>query len=551
VRISLVLLALTAAWGFQDLPSVQESTHSSQVLGADRAYTVALPPAYADSQKRYPVFYWLYGYQQSSPDFKGPLGEFCSKSEIICVSTGPVDTVGEYPLYFPELVEHIDQTLRTIPDRGHRAVSGFGVAGFLALWTAGKYPDLVGSASTLSGAVEAPVGPRGFETAFRNDEVLSNYDGVRILPQAPALEALLEFHGKAFADPAPKPAPFSHTDAYPNFTVWRWDVASGRGQPGFTVLENVSARGFRSAVREWLPDGSAIPEVKLSIASAAKLYPAGSSQTITYIRVHDGKMRRATQKADAQGRLTFELDGDAWEVGVGAGPVLAASGVALADAAWATAGEPVSLRVKFWNKGGARSTTGVVKWESPDPGVKFATPDSRIFGLAPGESATVPVTFTADTGLPLVRIVAVEGANRMPLSVPVFPPAEPAAAFQIADGVTATVYQHGTQPEDVSFGEGNRDGHAAPGESFAVLFRDGEYLRAAELFSHDTCIDNTVRGSDSWSTLTVHYSLPSIHADCPPGHVVHMLARIAAPNRPARYYTIEFPVWYRNEPGGR
>jgi pimeloyl-ACP methyl ester carboxylesterase len=546
VRPFLVFLALTAASGFQSPPAIQDLTHSSQVLGGDRPYRVALPASYAGSQKRYPVFYWLYGYQQSAPDFAGPMGEFCAKQEIICVSLGPVDTEGAYPLYFPELVEHIDRTLRTLPDRDHRAVSGHGVGGFLALWTAGKYPDLVGSASTLNGAVEAPVGPRGFETAFRNDEVLGNYDGVRILPQARTLEALLEFHGKAFADTQPKPAPFSHADVYPNFMVWGWDVASDRGQPGFTVLENVSARGFRSAVRQWLPDGGAIPEVKLSIASPAKSYPPGSPQAVTYIRLRDGKARRATTKADAQGRLTFELDGDAWEVGVGAGSLLAASGVEFAEGAWATAGKPVSLRVKFWNTGGARSATAMVKWESPDAGVVFTTPSSRIFGLAPGESAAVPIMFTADTGLPLVRIVAVDGANRMPLSVRVFPPAGPAPAFRIADGATVAAYQHGTQPGDVTFGEGNGDGHAAPGETFAVLVPDGEYLRAAELFTNDTCVDNSVRGSDTWTTVTVHYSLPSIRSDCPPGHTVHMLARVPMPTAPPRYYAIEFPVWYRN-----
>jgi hypothetical protein len=546
VRTCLALLALTAAWGFQSPPEVQDLTHSSQILGGDRPYRLALPRSYAASQKRYPVFYWLHGYQQSAPDFAGPMGEFCAKEEIICVSFGPVDTVGVYPLYFPELVEYIDRTLRTVPDRAHRAISGYGVGGFLALWTAGKFSDLVGSASTLNGAVEAPVGPRGFETAFRNDEVLSNYDGVRILPQAQTLEALLEFHAKALADPADRPAPFSHADAYPNFTVWGWDVASDRGQPGFTVLENVSTRGFRSAVRQWLPDGGAVPEVKLSIASPAKSYPPGSAQAVTYIRLRDGKTRHATAKADAQGRLAFELDGDAWEVGVGAGPLLAASGAEVAEGAWAAAGKPVRVRVKFWNKGGARSATGTLKWESPDAGVTFETPSSRVFSLAPGESVAVPLTFTADTGLPLVRIVAVDGANRMPLSVRLFPPAEPAPAFQIADGSTVTAYQHGTQPGDVTFGEGNRDGHAAPGETFAVLFPDGEYLRAAELFTNDACVDNSVRGSDTWSAVTVHYSLPAIRSGCPPGHVVHMLARVAVPNAPARYYAIEFPVWYRN-----
>ena len=547
MRASLVFLSLAAAWGFQSAPVVQDLTHTSQVLGGERAYRIAVPPSYAGSRKRYPVLYWLYGYQQSPPDFQGPLGAFCVAHDVVGVSVGPVDTVGAYPLYLPELIDHIDRTLRTVPDRAHRAISGYGVGGFLALWSAGKYPDLFASASTLHGYVESPVGPRGFELAFRNDEVLGNYDGIRIQPQAESLEALLEFHVKALADPPPKPAPFSHADVYPNFSVWGWEVASNRAQPGYTVLENVSARGFRSAVRQSVPAGSAIPAVKLSMASPARAYPPGSAQAVTYIRLRDGKMRRENRKADAAGRLTFELDGDAYEVGIGAGPLLAASGFEIPDAAWATAGKPVNLRVRFWNEGSARSVTVVVKWESPDAGVQFATPASRLSGLAPGESATLPVTFTADTGLPEVRIVAVDGAGRMPLTVPVYPPAEPATLFQIADGVTVTAWQHGRQPVDMTFGDGNRDNHAAPGENFAILFPDGEYLRPAELFTNDACIDNSVRGSDTWSEyVTEHYSLPTIREDCQPGHVVHMLARVPAPGAAPRWYAIEFPVWYRN-----
>jgi hypothetical protein len=104
----------------------------------------------------------------------------------------------------------------------------------------------------------------------------------------------------------------------------------------------------------------------------------------------------------------------------------------------------------------------------------------------------------------------------------------------------------------MTFGEGNHDHHAAPGETFAILFPDGEDLRAAELFTNDACVDNTVRGSDTWSEyVTEHYSLPTIRADCQPGHVIHMLARIPGPNAAPRYRAIEVPVWYRGEAAPR
>ena len=104
-------------------------------------------------------------------------------------------------------------------------------------------------------------------------------------------------------------------------------------------------------------------------------------------------------------------------------------------------------------------------------------------------------------------------------------------------------------------GEGNGDGHAAPGETFAVLIPDGGSLRASGVFTNDACVENTMRGSDSWndydhSGASAKYSLPSIHLDCEPGNAVHMLARILIPNGAKthfKYFSLEFPVWYRNE----
>ena len=122
-----------------------------------------------------------------------------------------------------------------------------------------------------------------------------------------------------------------------------------------------------------------------------------------------------------------------------------------------------------------------------------------------------------------------------------------------SDGRTLNVYRHATQRAAVAFGEGNQDGHAAPGETFAVLLPEGDALRAAELFTNDTCVDKTLRASDSWNDYdhagaSAAYSLPTIRAECPPGHVVHMLARILIPNAPrhqVRYAAIEIPVWWK------
>jgi poly(3-hydroxybutyrate) depolymerase len=578
-----LFLLLAVAW--QDQPVVRDLSHASQVLGSERRYIAVVPPSYDASQKRYPVLYWLYGYEQSNDTRAREIAAYAAARDFIVVSAGPVETVGEFPLYFPELVAHVDRTLRTLPDRARRAVAGAAMGGFLAIWTAGQYPDLVASGAALNAFAEAPVGPRGFPV---DSEIADrfNHDEVRTL-QSESVTQFLEFVATGFAaippalgreasapkpvpgakpatpsttaaaPPAPGPRPpapgreaspapfFRHADPYPNFTTRGWEVVSNRRRPGFTILENVGPRGFRSSVREWVPGGATLPAVKLSLSTPARQYPPGSAQTVTYIRLRDRNVRRVTQKADAQGRLSFDLDGDAHEVGISAQAVLTASGYDFADAAWATAGKPVTLKVLFWNKGAVRSGTAVLGWESPSPGVTFVDPVGRVYGLAPGESASIPVTFTAATPA-TIRIVAVDGANRIPLDVPVHPPAEPTKLFQLADGVTVGVWRHGSQQAEMTFGEGNRDNQAAPGETFAVLFPDGEFLRAAEVFTNDPCVDNSVRASDSLGEYaSVKYSLPAIRSGCEPGHIVRMLARVVAPGVPPRYWSIEFPVWFR------
>jgi pimeloyl-ACP methyl ester carboxylesterase len=589
------------AWAFQAAhpaaPAIlRDVTHPSQVFNARRAYQVVLPPAYSTSQKRYPVIYWFHGYEHPSDEIAAQIAAFVAAHEAIVVRVGPADTVGQFPLYFPELADHVDKSLRTIADRDHRGVTGYSMGGFVAFSMAAKYPDLIGSASSFMGAPEAPAGPAGFDVEYSLADLYSNYDGVRTRlvtwtrdssqfyhrqlnavwnfartnhetedfdsPQnASAIARTLDFHMRAFANPLPRPAVFNHADAYPNFSVWGWQAISNRRRPALTVLENVSPAGFRSAVREWVPGGAAIPEVKLSIATP-RLYPTGSSHAVTYVRLRDGKVRSETLKADALGRLNFELDGDAYEVGVGAEPQAAISGYEISDAAWATAGKPVKLRVKFWNKGPARSASSAIRWESPNPGVKFETGASRLFGLAPGESALLPLTFTVeDAARVVVKIVAVTGTGHLPFEVPLYPAAEPVTDFQIADGRTVNAWQHAVRRADVHLGEGNGDGHAAPGETFAVLLPDGESLRAAELFTNDACVDNSLRAYDSWTDYdhvgaAARYSLPAIRPSCEPGHVVHMLARVVIPNAPGltfanhqvRYASLEFPVWYRNTP---
>lgn len=536
-------------------PGPQEQTHFSQVMGAERVYRVYLPASYeASAQKRYPAIYWFHGFEASNirEQHTKAFADYVAAHEVVVVDSGPVETPGNFPLYFPELVERIDGTVRTIPDRNHRGVSGYGLGGFLAHWTAAKFPDLAASASDVEGITRGSLGPEGFAVDCTLADFRPALESTASLTNAASPSAALDFHMQAFATPPSKPAAFTHIDPYPNFSAWGWEVASDRRQPGFTTLEQVSPRGFHSSVREWLAGGATLKETKLSIETPPHAYAANSTHPVTIVHLADGKVRHSVQKADGQGRLSFDLDGEDYEVGISAEPAIAVSGFDVSSGAWATAGQPVTLRVKFWNVGATRSNTLPVQWESPDAAVKIDNTSARLFGLGPGESVGMPVTFTFDGPAPaMVRIVAVQGSQRMPVDVPLYPAAEPAANYLIADGRPLEAFQHGGQKSEITLGEGNGDGFAAPGESFAALLADGGSYRVAELFTNDSCVDNTVRDADDWGAgVSVNYSVPRIRDDCEPGHRMHFLARIYAQSSSGpnpRYATIEIPVWYRNK----
>lgn len=618
----LVLLLLACSFAARaGEPLILDETHESQVFRESRHYRIFLPPDYASSGKRYPVIYWFHGWSERynkpvarEPErnydegeggvYKGDtIGRFVGNHDVIVVkwdgynprtpgeayprpyNISPVETDRQYPLYFPELVAYIDSHYRTIADREHRATSGLSMGGFMSFWVAGKYPNLIGSASNFMGSSEFFVGPRGFDVEYRHDEMRDNYDGVRTRlvmgtqdfirfyharmnaiwnytrpfhetaefdadHGTPHMGETLAFHMRAFADPLPGPEVWSHIDVYPNFPIWGWEVASDRKQPGLTVLESVSKTGFHSSVRQWVPSGRVLKNVKLWISSD-RLYSPGASQVITVVRVHDGKSRRVTQAADAQGRLHFELDGDEYQVGVGRGPILALGDFEVQGARWATDGKPVSVRVRLWNKGDAVSGPLSLHWETPNKGILIATPTRVLPPIAAGSSADTNLLFSVtDPAREIVKLFAVIGNVHLPIEIPTFPDANPATNFRLADGKSFTVFQEGIKRVPLTIGRGNGDGQANSGEMLAVLLPDGDAWRAAELFTNDWCVDLSERVSDVWSGYdhvgaSAKYSLPAIKPGCPAGHIVRMLARVQLPHQPdhrVEYAIVEFPV---------
>ena len=509
-------------------PIILDCTHESQIFHETRHYRIFLPPAYNTSTTRYPVIYWFHGYGERynqgpdhleydrGTDYNGDnLANFVAQHDVIIVkldgynprkpgeiyprpyNIGPVETDRQFPLYFPEFVAHIDAAYRTIPDRNHRATSGLSMGGFMSFWIAGKYPDLVSSASNFMGSSEFVVGPRAFPAEYRHDEMAANYAGVRTrlvtgtqdfiqfyhrqmnqiwrMPThetenfdfahgTPCMSKTLQFHMNAFANPLPRPGvdndeTWSHADVYPTFSVWDWTVETDRTRPGFTSLESVSPTGFHSVVRQWLPGGRAFGDVHLKITTAP-LYKKNARIPVTTVRLRDNKIVHDHLFSDADGRLQLTLEGDEYQVRIGAGLV------------------------------------------------KRAVDTFKL------------------------------------------PPAPLTTDFQIADQRTFKVFHHAIKTETMTLGQGNSDGKANRGEQIAILFPDGNAYRAAELIAEDDCIDLTTRISDNWGEYdwvgaSAKYTLARISRTCPNDHIIKILARVIIPNKPnhkLQEFTINLPI---------
>lgn len=147
---------------------VDHHTFNSPSMGRKVGYNLYLPPAYALSEERFPVVYYLHGGRPGSeskslgliPAIDAAIRESGKPGAIyVFVNGGPVshydmpgDTDGQgASVFIRELIPHIDATYRTIADRGGRAVEGFSQGGRGTMRLSLRHPELFGSAAPGGG----------------------------------------------------------------------------------------------------------------------------------------------------------------------------------------------------------------------------------------------------------------------------------------------------------------------------------------------------------------------------------------------------------------
>jgi enterochelin esterase-like enzyme len=158
----------TALQGSTGAPRVLDGSYYSDALEGTLHYSIALPPGYDSSGKRYPVIYILHGLPASDQAYKGIAGYADSLAStghpaIVVGAQGarPGDTDPEWHNWGPgrewetatesELVTWIDDHYRTIPERSARGIVGISAGGYGATLIAIHHPETYSVIESWSG----------------------------------------------------------------------------------------------------------------------------------------------------------------------------------------------------------------------------------------------------------------------------------------------------------------------------------------------------------------------------------------------------------------
>ena len=618
-RITLLLLfsLLTSAVYAGDA-TIIDSRHYSKVFGEIRNYRIFLPPGYFDNpRKKYPVIYFFHGWSQryfgsSNPyaDFdkgdenKGDnIANFVSTHDVIVVkpdgynrsadekyyvrpyNVSPVETFRQFPIYFPELVDHIDSHYNTLAHREHRGISGLSMGGFMTFWIGGKYPHLISAAGNFCGSPEFEVGPKDFPVEYRHIDMFKNYAGMnvrlhygdkdfirgyhqdlnRVWPQVMdnyeykmydaahstcGLGDMFSFILKSFDNPPPKPLKYDHIDVYPEFSVWDYQVSSDRMVPGFTILENADKRGFRCSVREFLPDGELLSLVNLRITTPPG-YKKNQWYTINDVDTKTLKTLQQSILSNQDGRLTIAVNGSSHQIGINKKtdkPNICIASVNIQNMPWATHKKNISIAVKLLNKGlsdgkkitatlsSTRSSAQVTQSESAfgNIAVNEINEGKNLFTFRVQEDSIeiekFKLTLRDDNNNEWIEFFEIALKKDLP----------EVKDFKIADGKIFVVAKAGVDTVTISLGTGNGDGIANPGESIVILVKDQNKWWRTDLTFSDQYINPfgiNIRKSDNWSSIdhvggSAKYDIPLISSDCPEGHFLEFFVAYWLPEYP-------------------
>lgn len=273
----------------------------------ERTINVYLPPAYDISTERYPVVYFLPGFDDqtmgvSSRDIDALFKAGTIQEMIIVVVPGDNLLGGSFYVNSPitgnwedfvvqEVVGYVDSHYRTIAQAGSRGISGHSMGGFGSLNIAMLHPDLFGAVYSLSPGLFDENGLVNSQM-FRSEGIIRNFLGTQktILakPEDQQLSLVLAMqdkftvaYGLAFA-PAPQKPPFyfdyPYLESNGKFVrddmVWeRWDSGFGnipekivQYKGNFLKLTGITVDYGTNDEFAWIPQGCIYFDKQLTAA---------------------------------------------------------------------------------------------------------------------------------------------------------------------------------------------------------------------------------------------------------------------------------------------
>lgn len=159
----------------------------SPTLGMNRRLTVYTPAGYESGNKRYPVFYLLHGMGgdenawselgRASQILDNLIARGDAEPMIVVMTNGNADLEaapgesslgfaqptsqlpktmeGSFEQHFPEVVNFVDKTYRTVKSKKARAIAGLSMGGFHSLHISKQYPDMFDYVGLFSAAIMA------------------------------------------------------------------------------------------------------------------------------------------------------------------------------------------------------------------------------------------------------------------------------------------------------------------------------------------------------------------------------------------------------------
>ncbi len=584
---TVLIIALSFLAFFPDPLHCQvDKTHFSKVFNREKPYRIFLPAEYYISGKRYPVIYFFHGNTGSHELDMPGTAHLVNEAGIILVAWNgrSVDSdlrpynIGnhsninyqvQFKDYFPEFVNYIDSTYRTLRDRSQRAIIGHSMGGIMSFFLAGKYPDMIGTAYNSKGSPEFFIGypsqhslyhvrymfknlygvRLGFANSTNgelhnlNKEVIQGalretgldftyhvYDGGHAITPDQFKDAF-EFVAASFKNTLPDPKRWHHADLYPDFDIWGYEIRSNLDKSGFIDMKGVTRNGMGIGTKAWEPDGIIIPDVNITVRTPANFHPEALYSLLDYNATEDKKSKSAV-RSDKEGRISFTVNHENHQIGLfrtgDPAEITYVSHRVNGKGIFLENKKECMLGIRLLNRGGCEAKGIRVTLSTPTEGVTIANPVIDLANLGSEELIWLPADFK------------VTAAN---------PPTKDGSPFRIRFDITITdnrkqiwkdefeapVYYDVPEFTNIGiddgdsevFGKGNGNNIAEPGET-VMIYEISNGSHRLRLYYDDPYIDSERLYDeiqpDKWGDGYSLSSLIHISEDCPPGHRIKFLA---------------------------